>query len=236
MQGTAQITPDSRRIKVPSKSKNAIDAEGVLTRDVYPIDARAGPDLLRAMKLSFAIPLVMLACVSGCGGETGGPTSDAGPKPNAAINMEIYATAEQDCPIGNVHVDVGNTKSVPPATVTDGQGGATVSCTVASAGAQGIGARASIAAGNLVFSFDSVVTDGSSTTGHVTVQDPATGIDYGSTAQKPCVFQFAPGTDQGIQLGHVFMQFDCAELQKAEDPAKSCSSRYGYVYADNCEQ
>lgn len=111
------------------------------------------------------------------------------------MNVEIYTSTEQDCPVGNVHLDLGNSKVDPPRVEVDAWEGAT---------------------------------------GTISFKDPAGAATYTSPVQKPCIFQFAPGTSQGIEAGKVHMQFDCASLVNDADPTRSCSSRYGSVLVDRC--
>ncbi len=148
--------------------------------------------------------------------------------------MEVFASSEQSCPPGNVHIDIGNVKTAPPTTVTDGQDGAQVVCAVVPDGDK-LAASGSIARGAIAFSFEGLVTAGESAIGSVGFRDPASGAAYASPAGSPCVFQFAPGTDQGIAAGRVSVQFDCSNLVIEQDPAAACSARYGYLLLEGCE-
>jgi hypothetical protein len=189
----------------------------------------------RALPLPLA--LILVAC---SGGETGGNTSSTtggeGPSetaPTGAVNLEVYTAEGQDCPAGNVHVDLGNTKLDPPELLVDAYEGASVACAVEPMGLV-LDASASLSQGGASFSFSGVTSDGKSAVGAVTIELPDGGGEYQSDPQKPCVFQFAPGSGQAIAPGKVFVQFDCNALTRAGDPSKTCSSRYGYVYVDRC--
>jgi hypothetical protein len=178
-----------------------------------------------------------LASLAGCSSDEPKPSTSGDPpgepKPTGAINMEVYATETQSCPPGNVQIDVGTVNSSPPETVVDGKDGAKVSCSVAPSGGK-FNASGSIEKGSLSFAFRDVVTGGMSAVGQVEFSDPAAGVRYASTLDKPCVFQFAPGSDQGVEAGRIFVQFDCATLASAADPLDVCSARYGYVLLENC--
>lgn len=161
-----------------------------------------------------------------------GPPPDPGP--TGAVNLEIYETEIQTCPVGNVHIDIGNVSSAPPVTFENGKAGVAVACAVLPEAGK-LRASGSLAQGAKVFSFRDVVTDGSSAIGFVKVADPATGTEYATPDAKPCVFQFAPGSLQGVEAGKILVQFDCSSLVSAADPAHECSLRYGYVLLEHCE-
>src|SRR4051794_2336352 len=122
----------------------------------------------------FPFGILLLAC-SGSEGTSstgsGGPSATA---PEGAVNMEIYATVEQSCPIGNVHIDVGNSRVSPPELAVDAYQGAAISCAVVPKD-ELLSASGSIQQGSFTFSFKDVVTAGDSATGQVTVKDPAAG-------------------------------------------------------------
>lgn len=185
-------------------------------------------------------PLFVLSLgtlLAACGGDdptgtssTGGPSTTA---PEGAVNMEIYATPEQTCPMGNIHVDIGNSRVSPPELAVDAYEGAAITCKVVASG-MGYTASGAIKKDSLDFAFEGVTSTGESAIGKVTVKDPATGESYQSPDGAPCVFQFAPGSGQGIEAGKAWMQFDCSSLVSAKDATLSCSSRYGYVLVDRC--
>jgi len=185
---------------------------------------------------AFALPAGLLGCsgdtaTSAASGSTGaGPSSTA---PEGAVNVEIYTSTEQDCPVGNVHLDLGNSKVDPPRVEVDAWEGASVVCSVTANG-DGFTASGTLKKGALSLTFKDVVSSGKSATGTISFKDPAGAATYTSPVQKPCIFQFAPGTSQGIEAGKVHMQFDCASLVNDADPTRSCSSRYGYVLVDRC--
>jgi len=190
--------------------------------------------VMRSISL-FVVPFVFH--FAACGGDdttgtssTGGPSATA---PVGAVNMEIYATPDQTCPIGNAHVDIGNSRVTPPELATDAYEGAVVTCKVVATG-MGFSASGAIKKGSLDFAFEGVTSSGESAIGTVTVKDPATGDSYQSPAGAPCVFQFAPGSGQGLEAGKAWMQFDCSSLVSEKDATHSCSSRYGYVLVDRC--
>jgi len=158
----------------------------------------------------------------------------APPGPTGAANMEIYATETQDCPPGNVHIDVGTVNAQPPVTFEDGEDGAKVACSVVPEGGK-FRASGSLAHGAYAFSLRDLVTDGSSAIGAIDFTDPGSGERYATVDGKPCVFQFAPGSGQGISAGKLFVQFDCSNVVSEADPAKACSLRYGYVTLEHCE-
>ena len=184
---------------------------------------------------AFALPVGLL----GCSGDTtipGGSSTGEGPSttaPEGSVNVEIYATPAQKCPVGNVHIDLGNSKVEPPKVVVDAWEGASVTCSVTATGS-GFAASGTLKKGALSLTFKDVLSDGASSTGTISFKDPAGAATYTSTAAAPCVFQFAPGTKQGIDSGKAYMQFDCASLVNDADPALSCSARYGYVLVDRC--
>jgi len=189
------------------------------------------------MRAAFAA-LFFVTWVSACSSESAGTSSTGGPSPTApegAVNMEVYATPVQSCPPGNFHIDIGNTKTMPPALVVDGWESATVSCAVIPMSGK-FAASGAVKQGALDFSFQDVLTDGSSAIGTVSFVDPSAKASgrYTSPGSMPCVFQFAPGTGQGVSTGKVWMQFDCSSLVSEVDATKSCSSRYGYVLVDRC--
>lgn len=180
------------------------------------------------------LALLLGLCLTACSGETGdtggGPDENA---PHGAANMEIYTSDAQSCPLGNIHVDLGNTKLSPPELLADGYEGAEVACSVALVTAKWA-ASGKITQGALLFEFGDILTDGSSATGSVRVKDPESDTLYESPDNEPCIFQFAPSSDQTVEAGKLFIQFDCANLKSQADATKSCASRYGYVYADRC--
>jgi hypothetical protein len=185
------------------------------------------------------LALTLASTLSGCGDEprkhsSSGETDPGDPGPTGAVNMEVYATETQDCPPGNVHIDIGTVNAAPPVVLEDGEDGAAIACSVVPDGNK-LRASGSLKRGMVAFSFSDLVTDGSSAIGSVAFTDPASGVRYASVDGKPCVFQFAPGTAQGIQAGKVFVQFDCSNLVSDADASKACSSRYGYVTLSHCE-
>ncbi len=188
--------------------------------------------------VSAALAVLLLPLPACSGDDDGGSGGDGGhggsaPRPTGAVAMEVYATMEQACPPGNVHINIGNVQSAPPQTVVDGEDGASVACAVVPSGDK-LQASGSIERAELSFSFSGVETDGTSALGTVSFADPATGVRYESPASSRCVFQFAPGTDQGVSAGRIYVQFDCSDLVSEQDPTESCSSRYGYVLLESC--
>lgn len=187
---------------------------------------------------ALALTLTAAACSEGGrdddddGGSGGGGGGGLGPA--GAVNMEVFESSGQSCPAGNVHIDIGNVKTAPPTTVRDGQDGARVSCAVVPSGGK-LEASGSLELGALSFSFGGLVTAGESAIGTAGFHDPASGAAYSSPASSPCVFQFAPGTDQGIAAGRLSVQFDCSTLVNEQDPAAACAARYGYLLVEGCE-
>jgi hypothetical protein len=167
-------------------------------------------------------------------GSSSGETDPGPPGPTGAVNMEVYATETQDCPPGNVHIDIGAVNAAPPVVHEDGEDGAAVACSVVAEGSK-FNASGSLKRGMIAFGFSDLVTNGSSAIGSVEFTDPATGVRYAATDGMPCVFQFAPGTAQGVEAGKIFVQFDCSNLVSDADATKACSSRYGYVTLEHCE-
>jgi hypothetical protein len=186
------------------------------------------------------VVLVSALALAGCSGDdenqssTSSTAPPADPGPTGAVNLEMYETELQTCPAGNVHVDIGNVGSAPPVTVEDGKESASVACAVVPESGK-LRASGAIAQGAKSFSFRDLVTDGGSAIGFVTVSDPATGTVYAAPDAKPCVFQFAPGSTQGVEAGRIVVQFDCSSLVSEADAAHECSLRYGYVLLEHCE-
>jgi hypothetical protein len=195
--------------------------------------------LLRCIAPS-ALALALALGLSACSDDGSGTTSadDGGkgePKPTGAVNMEVYATEEQSCPPGNIHIDIGVVNASPAKTVTDGEDGAKVSCAVGPSGSV-LSASGSIEKGAASFAFSVAVESGKpSAVGEVAFTDPASGVRYAS-GMSPCLFQFAPGSGQGIEEGEIFVQFDCSALESEADPKLACSSRYGYVRLESCSK
>jgi hypothetical protein len=191
------------------------------------------------MRVLLLLALPLVPGLLGCSGDTtnsSGTSAGAGPSttaPEGAVNVEIYATPEQTCPVGNVHIDVGNTRVEPPKLEVDAWEGASVVCAVTPSGA-GFAASGTLKKGGLELTFRDVVSDGASATGTISFKDPAGAATYTSTAKAPCIFQFAPGTTQGLDAGKAYMQFECGSLVNDADPTRSCSSRNGYVFVDRC--
>src|SRR4051794_30517386 len=88
--------------------------------------------------------------IAGCSSETGGNIPPDPNGPEGAVNMEVYTNDAQNCPLHNVHIDVGNTKVSPPELVVNGAGGATVACSVKDMGGQ-FAATATITKGSFAF-------------------------------------------------------------------------------------
>ena len=200
--------------------------------------------------LAFALGSAVLACggssasddvfgangagsgTTGAGGGSGSTATGTG-GPRVALNVEVYGQPEQQCPAGNVHVDVGNASTSPPEWVADGEGGAHVACTIAVKGDK-FEVSATIVSGTRSFQVDGLATDGSSAIGHVRIADPATGAEYESTKQRPCLFQFSATDGQTVDAKQLFVGFDCSELESTTDKAKACSSRYGKLRLEGC--
>jgi hypothetical protein len=189
-----------------------------------------------AFAFAFALPLALIACADDDrrSSSSSPSTPPADPGPTGAVNLELYGTELQDCPIGNVHVDIGNVSSAPPVTFEDGKDGAAVACSVLPEAGK-LRASGSIAHEAKAFSFRDVLTEGKSAIGFVTVSDPGSGAVYAAPDAKPCIFQFAPGSTQGIEAGRIVVQFDCSSLVSAANAAHECSLRYGYVLLEHCE-
>src|SRR5262249_301619 len=134
----------------------------------------------RIVLVALAALLIPLAACSGDdGGGSGGDGGQGGSAPRAtgAIAMEVYATMERLWPAGNVHINIGNAQSAPPQTVSDGEDGATVACSVIPSGDK-FQVSGTIEKGELSFSFSGLETDGTSALGSVGFADPATGVRY----------------------------------------------------------
>ena len=95
-------------------------------------------------------------------------------------------------------------------------------------------ASGSLSSAGAEFAFSDVSSKGGSAVGNVSFVDPASGVRYASNDTAPCVFQFAPSTNQVIEAGRIWVQFDCSKLISEANPLESCSSRYGYVLVENC--
>src|SRR5688572_8966997 len=105
---------------------------------------------MAARTLTALAALSLVACSSETtGGSTSGPS---GNEPQGAVNLEIYTAMNQDCPIGNAHIDLGNTKVAPPDVLFDGFAGASVACSVAASGAA-FDASATLSKEGATFSF-----------------------------------------------------------------------------------
>lgn len=202
----------------------------------------AGPGFRLPAALMILRPLAFTALalsLIACGDEpknnstsSGDPPEDPGP--SAAVKLEIYATEAQDCPPGNVLIDLGNVSSAPPVTFEDGKDGSAVACSVVPESGKLL-ASGSITRDATSFAFRDVLTDGASAIGHVSFKDPESGAIYATPDGKPCVFQFAPGSGQAIEAGRIFVQFDCSNLVSEADPTKACSGRNGYLLFEHCE-
>lgn len=187
-----------------------------------------------AHALALALALALSACSDDGPGTTSSDVEDDEPKPTGAVNMEVYATEEQSCPPGNIHVDVGVVNASPAKTFEDGEDGARVTCAVVPSSGGLLSASGSLEKGAASFAFSVAVESGKpSAVGEVAFTDPASGVRYAS-AMVPCLFQFAPGSGQSIKEGEVFVQFDCPALESEADSKLACSSRYGYVRLENC--
>ena len=176
-------------------------------------------------------------CLAGCGGDdtsTSGSTSGGSTGPEGAVSLEVYRNDQQTCPYGSLLIEIGNVKASPPKLVVDGEAGAAITCSVAPMG-EAFLASGSVGIGKKAMSFGVVLTDGGSAVGSIRFQDPDTGAGYASSPAQQCLFQFAPSSDQGIEAGRVFMQFDCPALVSEADPTVVCSARYGYVLVDRCD-
>ena len=198
---------------------------------------RLAPASASFFAFAFALPAGLLGCSGDIATTAGGSSTGEAPSataPEGAVNVEIYASSEQTCPVGNVHVDVGNSKLQPPKVEVDAFEGASVVCSVTANG-DGFTASGTLKKGPLSLTFKDVLSSGMSTTGTISFKDPAGAATYTSPAGTPCVFQFAPGTSQGIEAGKVYMQFDCTSLVNDADPKLACSARYGYVLVDRCD-
>lgn len=190
------------------------------------------------MRSSMAVILLVAAALPACSHDetTGSSSTGGGPDPNGpagAVNMEVYSTPDQTCPPGNFHIDVGNTKITPSELVLNGESDTTIACSVIPTSGK-FATTGSIKQGDLDWSVKDLLTDGTSATGTVSFVDPSGSGRYTSSMTHPCVFQFAPGSKQGISTGDVFVQFDCSDLVSEADATKSCSSRYGYVQFERC--
>jgi hypothetical protein len=186
--------------------------------------------------LAFAFALSLIACADDDrpASSSSATTPPEDPGPSGAVNLELYETESQVCPPGNVHVDVGNVSSAPPVTLEDGKDGAAVACSVVPEAGK-LRASGSIAHGAKVFSFRDVLTDGKSAVGFVTVSDPTSGTVYAAPDGKPCIFEFAPGSTQGVEAGRIGVQFACTSLVSAADATHACSLRNGHVLLEHCE-
>lgn len=156
-----------------------------------------------------------------------------GTEPAGAVKMEVYATEEQTCPPKDLQLAIGNVSSSPPVKVFDGFEGASVACAVVPKG-DAFQASGTITDGSFTFSFRDLLTGGSSAVGNVEIIDPKTGVTFASSSATPCVFQFAPNSEQSVAAGRIFVQFDCSKLVSAASAMETCSSRYGYVLVENC--
>lgn len=195
----------------------------------------AGPMRTWSLALSVLAAAVSLA---GCGGDdtgaTSGSTTGGSTAPQGAVSVEVYRNDQQTCPYDSLLLEIGNVKASPPKLVVDGEAGAAITCSVAPMG-EAFAANGSLGIGKKALSFGDVLTDGGSAVGSIRFQDPDTGAGFASAAAEPCVFQFAPSSDQGVAPGRVFVQFDCPALVSEADPTVVCSSRYGYVLVDRCD-
>lgn len=186
--------------------------------------------------------LLAFGLLAGCSDDSGESNSGGGGEggeyfsgPRGALNLEVYAADQQTCPPGNVHLDIGTVNASPPIFVYDGISGAGVTCTVKPTG-QGLGVTSHLTNASNDVSVTDMITDaGVSAVGIVRFVEPASGAVYSSPINQPCVFQFAPGTDQTIEAGRVFVQFDCGHLVNEADATQECAGRYGYLHLEGCD-
>ena len=120
-------------------------------------------------------------------------------------------------------------------TMTDGQNGASISCSVvASSGGFAVNALATGGGNSITLSIPSISTSASQTSGamgEVTLNAQVTANnDYSSSA---CNFYFAGAPETVTSAGTVFVAFSCPMLDDSAQSA-TCNLNQGYAFFENC--
>jgi hypothetical protein len=177
---------------------------------------------------AFSSAAIALALLSGC-------NDDAAPLPQGAWSLNFVDTGVT-CDIKSHNGIVGKIGPSGQTTlVTDGVGGAEVTCSVVqtSSGFK-VDAHVLSAGSNLHIALDNITKDATQTApalGSVGYISPDTQNAFGSTAESPCNFYFLDPAE-GVSPGNLWVAFDCPSVFYE---SQTCQIKAGYMKVVNCD-
>jgi hypothetical protein len=149
------------------------------------------------------------------------------PEPHASatamVRLEVYAEAQQSCPIDGASLALG--QGTP---LVDGQGSATVSCSLESSAGE-LTLSGSVLVDSNSFSFAVPFIQGTQN-GTLSFKLSSGGGVFAATDQTPCTFTIPDAADPSAPLS-----FSCPAVVNMADNAQTCAVRMGTLTFDNCD-
>ncbi len=174
--------------------------------------------------------------VLGCGSDSENDT----PAADGALSVvfQSIGTGGQTCTVAPHNAQLGTTDDSSLAElVTDGVGGAQISCRVVDQGghlvAQGSMERGPTYLDFTVSQITAAASEGAPALGDVSYRSLDTVKLYASPEDPQCEFFFV--NDQEIAPGRVWMQFTCPQIANAGSNS-SCAISLGTIAMQRCEQ
>lgn len=163
-----------------------------------------------------------------------GCSDPVSPTPQGAFNVTFGDAIGTGiaCPAKNpAQLQVGSVGSAQSAPVSDGEDGATVTCSVTKTSA-GFRVSGSIVKGTAQLYLAPVdVAQGSTSNGRVAVSGANTaGKSYGPATGTSCEFGVIEVTES-----RAWLSFDCPHVVSGSSESEQCSIYNGFLLLDNCE-
>ena len=172
---------------------------------------------------------LLLAGVSGCGG-------DDVFTPQGAF-LVTFNDSGSTCPVSGHNAAMGAISATRRTSViSDGEGGASVSCIVRGSSTFHVQALASVADKTLQVAIEELspsATKEAPSYGRVGFTSPNSVNTYMTEAESPCVFYFA-NPSQGVAPGKLWVTFACPDI--TAQGGNICELRESYAIFENCEQ
>ncbi|MCC6555235.1 MAG: hypothetical protein IT372_19910 [Polyangiaceae bacterium] len=160
--------------------------------------------------------------------------------PRGAWVVSFESPSFESCPITSHNATMGEVSDSQRKTVlVDGEGGATVQCSVSGSGSFSVTAFAASTETQVGFSMaikgiSSSATLDAPATGSISFSSPTTsGEAVSSLTENPCIFYFVPNTQEGVAEGKIWVAFQCPAMRI--DTADGCRIKQGYAVFENCD-
>lgn len=161
------------------------------------------------------------------------------PTPRGAWVIYFESPSSTECPILGFTAKMGDvTDRTKTKEYVDGEGTASVDCTVSGSGSFSVTAQAAqtetavgmtMSIGNIA----ATATSAMPAIGSVSFSSEESGGEYISPVTgEPCNFYFIEGSGEGVAAGKIWVAFECPKMQL--DQATGCRIRESYAIFENC--